>query len=236
MGGSSVPETVIPDYTSTTGAAHSSCRQRHPMSKVVSMRPVMGLEVIGSARIGCPGKPGQLDGDVGSPARRHHVVPVVELRADEQLAALSSVESGTNLQGLVDGYGGEIANRQFAGEGRLLQSADHESRDVVESGGHDSAVRTTGCTFERPPKDEVGDHLVALELHRKFDARRIGVAADRPVLESAPAQVRLAGAGPPQSLAVTSRRLADRTCQCIDRLRHGGKRFVPMNIPPPISR
>ncbi len=179
-----------------------------------------------STRVGCSRKTREIDGDVDSPARRHDLVAAVQIGTDEELAALSSIESGTNLQGLVDRYSREIANGQLARESRLLQSADHEPRDVVESSGDDSAVSTTGCPFECPPQYEVGDDFFALELNLEFDACRIRVATHGPVFESAPAQGRFVGDGPHQGKTVTSRRLADGECQLICRLRQRGKHSV----------
>ena len=97
----------------------------------------------------------------------------MKFSTNEELAALSPVKPCPDLQGFVNRHWCEIANRQLARKGRLLQFADNEAGYVVERSGHDSTVGTTGCAFERTPQHNVGNHLTVIEPHLKFDACRI---------------------------------------------------------------
>ena len=125
-----------------------------------------------------------VDRDVDRPARRDHDVVGADLAADEELAALASVESGADLQRLVDRHRREVADRQLAGERRLLQLGDDEPGDVVERGGDDAAVRPTGCAFERVPQHDVPDDLVAVVPDRELDRGRVRRTPHGAILES----------------------------------------------------
>ena len=102
------------------------------------------------------------------------------LAADEELAALAPVEPGADLERFVDGHRREVAHGQLAGERRLLELGDHEAGDVVERGGDDAAVRTSGRALERPTQTHVGDDLVAVVADVELDARRVRPRRRRP--------------------------------------------------------
>ncbi len=96
-----------------------------------------------SARVGSLREDAGVDGDVDGAARRDHHVVGAHLAADEELAALATVEPGADLERLVDRDRREVAHGQLAGERRLLDLGDHEAGDVVERGRDDAAVRAT---------------------------------------------------------------------------------------------
>lgn len=182
---------------------------------------------IRSARVGRTGKAGRIDLDEDGPACCDHSVPGQQFGADEKLAALSPVESCANAQGFFNRYRREIADRQLACECWFLQSADHEPGHVIECSGDDASVSSTGCSFERAPEYDVGDHLVGFVPHLEVDARRIRLTADSSIFETTPVQHRPTREPPHERQTIACRRLVDQAGEFSGGLRHLRESLVP---------
>ena len=107
---------------------------------------------------------------------------VDQLALDAQLAPVALGAAAAAGQLAVQRRRPLVADRQLAGERRLLQDAEHEAEDVVEQAGDDAAVGSTRRSLVGRAERQQAFDLVATAMHLEVEAPRATTPGERAVV------------------------------------------------------